>query len=138
MVHALREAHRVLKPNGLLLDLRPAKVHRRAGILAAGRWKLAGVLRESFDDNAAADRAVSQVVKEGLLRRGPRSQFGVDRLMDTLDEFEAWIEETIQPDKLDSHRWLIDRLGRALEGAPEDAVIAVRGPLVLRLMTKRD
>lgn len=138
MVHALREAYRVLKSNGLLLDLRPAKVHRRAGILAAGRWRLIGSLRETFDDDAAADRAVSQVVKERLFRPGPRSQFQVDRRMDTMDEFEAWVEETVEEDPLASHRRLIDRVGRALARAPQGAVIAVRGPLVLRVMTKQD
>ena len=32
MVHALTEAHRVLKPSGLLIDMRPAAKHRRAGL----------------------------------------------------------------------------------------------------------
>lgn len=136
MVHALREAHRVLKPNGLLFDLRPAKVHRRAGILAGGRWRLIGALRESFDDDVAADRAVAQIVKERSFRPVLRRQFVVDRVMDTIDEFHDWVGETVEADELVSHRRLIDRMARALESAPEGAVIDVRGPLVLRLMAK--
>jgi len=68
MVRALREVHRVLRPNGVLLDLRPAAQHRRAGLGEGQRWHPIGAMREKFDDDHAADRAVRQVIREGLFR----------------------------------------------------------------------
>ncbi len=46
MVHALREAHRVLKPDGLLLDLRPGPVHRRVGIEVYGHYEQLAIMGE--------------------------------------------------------------------------------------------
>ena len=32
MVHALREAHRVITPNGVVVEMRPAAIHRRVAV----------------------------------------------------------------------------------------------------------
>ena len=66
MVHALREAHRVIKPNGILIDLRPALVHRRVGIERAGRFRQLGRMYESLDDDREANRSVAYVLRAGL------------------------------------------------------------------------
>lgn len=133
MVHALTEAHRVLKPNGLLLDLRPAASHRRAGVGEGKRWTQVGVMRENFDDDIASDRAVKQVIREGWFTQEKLIEFELDRVMDTLPDFRAWLDD-FSTDKLPSHDWLYQRVERALEKKRAGTRIAVRGLMRLRVM----
>ena len=134
MVHALREAHRVLRPGGILVDLRPAPVHRRVGLGQGRRWRLVGVMREEFDEDRAANRAVAQALREGLFRRGARDEFLLDREMDTMDDFRAWLAEFGQRRMLASHEWLIRRLERAR--ARTETTIVGRGPVTLQVLRK--
>jgi len=133
MVHALREAHRVLKPNGILLDLRPAAKHRRAGLGEGKGWQLVGVMRENFGDDRAADHAVSQVVSQGLFHREAQYEFDLDRVMDTIPDFRAWLDD-FSTEKLPSHEWLYQRVERALAKKQTDIKIVVRGSLRLTVL----
>lgn len=135
MVHALKEAHRVLKPNGILLDLRPAAQHRRVGLGEGKRWRQVGVMRESFDDDYAADRAVQQVMREGLFHREARYEFDLDRVMDTLQDCRDWLED-FSTEKLPSHEWLYRRVERALAKKQDGVKIVVRGLLKLSALMK--
>ena len=135
MVHALREAHRVLKPAGLLIDLRPAAEHRRVGVLHGRRFELVGQMRERFDDDRAADRAVARVVRDGLFRLERRRQFDCPRVMDTFEEFRAWMDDFVQTAEAAPHDWLARRVERALGARPDaKARIAVRGPLKMQVL----
>jgi hypothetical protein len=135
MVHALTEAHRVLKPNGLLIDMRPAAKHRCAGLGEGKRWKLVGAMSEKFDDDIASDRAVKQVVREKLFRREFQIEFDLDRVMDTLQDFRAWLDD-FSTDKIPSHDSLYQKVERALEKEPVGTKITVRGPLKIGVMRK--
>ena len=135
MVHALTEARRLLKPNGLLLDLRPAASHRRAGLGEGKRWKQVGVMRENFDDDIASDRAIKQVTREGLFKQESVVEFDLDRVMDTLQDFRAWLDD-FDVEKLPSHDWLYKRVERALEKKRAGTKIAVRGLMRLRVLRK--
>jgi len=138
MVHALREARRVLKPGGVAIDLRPAMVHRRVQVRRAGQAQLVGVLRENFDDDRAANRAVAQVVGQRLFKPEGRQRLPLDRVMDGLPDFNAWLADFIsRGKKLPAHDWLIARLTHALNGAPHRrGSVVVSGPLDLRLLRK--
>ncbi len=136
MVHALREAHRVLRTGGIVVDLRPAAKHRRVGLGKGSGWRLAGVMRESFDKDRAADRAVSQVVRADLFRRGATVEFPVDREMDTIGDFLGWLKDFGGRRPMSSHVWLIDRLQRKL--VTKDASIVVRGTLKLQVLYKAE
>jgi hypothetical protein len=136
MVHALHEARRVLRPNGLLVDLRPAAEHRRVGVTQAEGYRPLGVMRETFDDDRAADRAVTQVEREGQFKAEERTRFACNRTMDSLEEFQEWLADFVKLGKLPSHDWLVQRVERALDGTGGKARIVVSGPLVLRVLRK--
>lgn len=137
MVHALHEAWRILRPDGLLIDLRPAAVHRRVGLMQAERYRPVGVMRERFDDDRAADRAVAEVEREGRFKLERRTVFACNRTVDSLDEFQEWLADFVKLGKLPSHDWLVRRVKRMLDGSGGKARIVVSGPMVLRALSKQ-
>jgi hypothetical protein len=138
MVHALREAHRVLKPDGILVDLRPAATHRRVGVTCDGNYQEIGSLREKFSDDWAANRAVADILQAGLFRVEWRRRFDCRRVMNTMDEFRAWIENTVRLNELQSHECLIEAVERALGPACGKVEIEARGPLVMRVLSRKE
>ena len=135
MVHALTEAHRVLKPNGWLIDLRPAAKHRRAGLGEGKRWRFVGAMREKFDDDSASDRAVRQVLRKKLFHRESQIEFNLDRVMDTLQDFWAWLDD-FSTDKIPTHDWLYQKVEHELAKEPVGTKITVRGPLKIGVLRK--
>src|SRR5262249_678954 len=153
MVHALREARRVLKSDGYLCDLRPGPVHRRVGVLRGNSYEEGAVMREAFADDYAANSALSEVINSGLLQMTKRIRFECTRRMDHLTEFEAWLDEFLRLSKAPPHEWLLQRLRQRLQ-LPSSRLraselsqtrksqtrrtrIIVHGPLDLRVLTKR-
>ncbi len=136
MVHALHEAHRVLKPQGLLIDLRPAAEHRRVGISRRGRWHEFARLNEVLADDHAANRAVSHVVQEGVFRRVARTKFMVNRYADTLEDFRVWLDEFTDIKPCRRSPKLLDQVARLIAAQPEHTRIVIRGRLVLSLLRK--
>ena len=135
MVHALREAHRVLKPDGLLLDLRPGAVHRRVGIAVDSQHKQLAIMTESLKDDYAANRAVAEIIREGLFKTVSRIQFNCNRTM-ALTDFSSWLADF--PTDRDARQ---ERLIRIVERAFEEVngkrkKIVVRGPLILKVLKK--
>ena len=102
MVDALREAHRVLRPDGVVADLRPEldPGDRRSRFIRAevrwdGRSAPAGVIRESTEDISAyiaSDRAVARVIRDGLFWLERTELFWLRtyfRDMETVDRYLA-------------------------------------------------
>jgi len=140
MVHALREAWRVLKPGGVAIDLRPAMVHRRVKVVRAGRAQPLGVMRERFEDDRAAGRAVAKVLGQRLFKLEGRQRVPLDRHLDGLDDFREWLDDfASRGNKLPPHDWLIARVARALGPAPRRRnSVLISGPLELRVLRKTD
>jgi len=135
MVHALTEAHRVLKVNGILIDLRPSHKHRRAGLGEGKDWQMIGMMRENSDDDLAADRAVKQVIRKGMFRQESLVEFDLDRVMDTLSDLRAWFND-FNVNQLPTHKWLYQKVERALAKKTAVAKITVRGLMRLGVMIK--
>ncbi|HEX9331595.1 MAG TPA: hypothetical protein VF896_06890 [Anaerolineales bacterium] len=137
MVHALHETHRVLKPNGLLLDLRPGPVHRHVGIEVDGQYRQLAVMKESLEDDYAANRALAEVIREGAFKPLARIQVNCNRVM-ALKDFPNWLTDF--PNDRDA---LQERLIHTVEHAFKEAKgnrkkIVVKGPLVLRVLRKEE
>src|SRR6476469_7106811 len=136
MVHALLEAHRVLKPNGILIDLRPAAVHRIVGIVQKGDLQPVAVMREKFDDDRAADEAIKHVVREEWFRSEGGFRLSCSRYMGRVGEFHDWLNSSVNLGKIPPHEWLVQQLERQLAATPGRKRIVVTGPLTLRVLRK--
>jgi hypothetical protein len=138
MVHALRQAHRVLKPGGLLIDLRPAPAHRRVGIVSGGRYRRLGTTCESLDLDRAAERAVRRVRRAGLFRLETGIRFDCRRVMDTPADFRVWVSELVTRRAAPPHDRLIRRVERAFGRARTARKLIMQGPVVVRALRRLD
>lgn len=136
MVHALCEARRVLKPSSILIDLRPAIKHRHVGIVRAGRYRMLGTTRERFDEDRAANRAISLVLGKKLFRQEWRTQFECDRVFATLSAYREWMSEFTQVGGLQPEDSLARRVEGAIKGQRGKSKIVIRAPLVMRVLSK--
>jgi hypothetical protein len=134
MVHALREAHRVLKRDGLLLDLRPGPVHRRVGIEVDGQYRQVAIMSESLKDDFAANRAVREVLQEGLFKHVSRIQVNCNRIM-ALKDFAAWLAD-FPIDRGALQERLVRTIERSFKANGKRKKIVVKGPLVLKVLKK--
>lgn len=136
MVHALHEANRVLKRGGVLIDLRPAPVHRRVGIQADDDFTLVAKINEKFDEDYAANRAVTEVIQEGILKPESRFRFDCKRVMGSLKDFHAWMDDFIVTAGLPPQESLIRKVELAYKSTSGRKRIVIRAPLILRVLRK--
>ena len=136
MVHALRQVHRLLKPDGILLDLRPAVKHRQVGLGERKRWTVVARMREDLTDDRAANRALKRAAALGLFQPESNREFELDRVMDTLDDFREWLSD-FPSGRLDPEDdRLYRRVERALAKVRPGTRIVARGPLNLVVLRK--
>ncbi len=103
MVHALREIHRVLKPKGTLIDLRPHIGNRPVEVLLSYATLRAGEIDSSANepDKRAADNAMQQMIADGLFRLEYDEEFDYITDLDTVDDLRDYgqsMERSILPD----------------------------------------
>ena len=95
MVHALSEIHRTLKPNGLLLDLRPVEDNWTVEIPSSSGLKVAGRLTDvpiGKADDEAAFAAMKDVESRGWFVREQEEEFAFFYYWDTPSEMKEWID----------------------------------------------
>lgn len=95
-------------------------------------------MRESFEDDHAADRAVAQVVRDGLFRPEHCVKFDCYRVMDTIEDFREWLDDFIAKGNFESHDWLVHRVQSEVELADGRSKIVVSAPLVLQALRKNN
>ena len=68
MVHALEEIHRLLKPNGVLIDIHPVSEPLPIEIHQAGKVDLVGLLsvRQWCYEFEQADIALAEIIRRGI------------------------------------------------------------------------
>jgi hypothetical protein len=107
MVHALKEAHRVLLPQGIMIDVRPLSVDVPLEIIYRDGSESAGMIDMSpdIDNDIAADKAIESVLKERIYKESSKEYFDfayywktIKDMEDDLDEF--WKDDVILPDQV--------------------------------------
>lgn len=137
MGHALTEAHRVLAGDGLLVDLRPAAVHRTVRAVSEKGSRLLGVMRERFEDERAADRALRAALRTGHFDLISRSRFPCNRVVTEAEDFRRWLHGYVAMQKLSPHAWLLARVEQAFRGARGPLQIMISAPIDLAVLRPR-
>ena len=95
MVHALREIRRVLRPGGILLDIRPLMDRWQIEVASAREVREPGRVRDfpiGLADDEAANRSIAQAAENRWFSRDRQDFFSYSYSWDTPGEMEEWIE----------------------------------------------
>ena len=118
MVHALENAHTLLKPDGRIVDIHPDGQPPPIVVRLGAASHLAGWLREEDDyvEYAQADAALSTVVARGLFRWEARSHFTFNTHAESVAELKAFLARTWEDAIVDEG--VARRASELLRGAP--------------------
>src|SRR5215813_412699 len=94
MVHALREAHRVLTPSGVLIDVRPVTAPILVEVVLATQpaWAKSVDSYSAPEDVAAADAAVQQALSREWFLFETNVPFNFEIYCDSAAELRAYAE----------------------------------------------
>src|SRR4030042_213626 len=100
MVHALKEAYRILTPNGTMMDMRPLSVDVPLEIIHTGGRDNAGMIDTSpgIEFDVAAEDAIASVLKEGLFFERNVENFDFTLFWKSIRAMQAYIEEKWKDD----------------------------------------
>jgi hypothetical protein len=110
MVDALGEIHRVLAPGGILVDARPdSRVLAYAERRKPRGFQRFGVVKTSrleVANDQASDRAIAQVVRDGLFKRRRRGRFWHLVPFGSLAELRKYLSEHLR--FVHRAEWVVD------------------------------
>ncbi|MBI2759754.1 MAG: hypothetical protein HYX49_13910 [Chloroflexi bacterium] len=96
MVHALHEIHRVLAPNGILIDLRPLADHWPVEVASIRDVRKAGRVDDmpvGIEDDKAANQAIARAATEKLFVQEQAEFFPFFYYWDSPKEMQAYIDD---------------------------------------------
>ncbi|MBI5962892.1 MAG: hypothetical protein HY863_05410 [Chloroflexi bacterium] len=96
MVHALDEIRRTLKPNGVLIDLRPVEENWPVEIVSSMGWQAAGRLTDlpiAVADDEAAFNAMREAESKGWYFKEKEKEFAFFYYWDTPSEMKEFMDE---------------------------------------------
>ena len=126
MVHALRTVHGLLRPGGVLLDIRPLDERAEFLVIDGGDDRLAGVMQETDEgiEYPQAEAAMRDAIGEGLFVLEAERAFPFIHHARTFPELRAYLED-IWSDAV-MGPGLEREAGRLLEAAGPGAEMALR------------
>ncbi len=95
MVHALDEIRRTLKPNGILIDLRPVESSWSVEVSSSAEYQLAGRLNDmpkGLADDEAAFKAMREVESRRWYIKEKEEEFAFFYYWDTPSEMKEFME----------------------------------------------
>ena len=134
MVHALHEAHRVLKIGGRLIDLEPADRDRKVLARPGGVWHVIGKIFVDDPDLRSAGRALAQVVEQGIYRKVSSRAFRIRRYFRTRRDWREYLDglTVSKPEP-----GLVQKIDATFKSRP-DMRIALEFDLILRVLKKNE
>jgi len=96
MVHALDEIRRTLKPNGILIDLRPVESNWSVEVSSSTGQQVAGRLNDmpmGLADDEAAFHAMREVESRGWYIKEKEDEFAFFYYWDTPSEMKEFMED---------------------------------------------
>ena len=137
MVHALDEILRTLKPNGILIDLRPVSSNWSVEVSSSTGYQLAGSLNDmpaGLADDEAAFKAMREVESRRWYIKEKEEEFAFFYYWDTPSEMKEFMETEWEDfEKIDED--VFQRTKSLWAVANADARVRVR---VKMLITKWD
>jgi hypothetical protein len=91
-------------------------------------------MNESLEDDYAANRAVTEVLQQGLFKRGSRIQVNCNRIM-ALKDFSIWLAD-FSTERGALQERLVRTVERSFKANGKKKKIVVKGPLVLKVLRK--
>ncbi len=132
MVHALEESWRVLRPNGVLIDLRTFSSYPPVEIVSGTESQSAGHIDDTMwlADDLATDEALDQVIERGLFEHHKADQFSFSLYWNSVDDMQAYAEDKCcQDEQIPRH--VLRQAKRLADIAGDVAKIRIRQPMIL-------
>ncbi len=139
MVHALDEIRRTLKPNGILIDLRPVESNWSVEITSSAGWQAAGRLSDqpaAVEDDEAAFKAMRAAESNGWYSKKDEKDFAFFYYWDTPSEMKEFMEDEWEDfEKLDES--VYKKASSMWASANADARVRVRVTMLIAKWEKR-